>query len=92
MLAQAGGARRSPEACECQKLATGHLRYFCLGGNRAAGNRGIDFGYMYNGQWGREKSNWKWRSYSSNRWYSLKVEVRGDMYRAHLDGLLVLQR
>ena len=69
-------------------LGPGHLRYFCLGGNRAGGNRGIDFGYMFNGQWGREKGNWKHRSYSSNQWYSLKVEVRGGMYRAYLDGHL----
>ncbi|HEV3304339.1 MAG TPA: SUMF1/EgtB/PvdO family nonheme iron enzyme [Planctomycetaceae bacterium] len=69
-------------------LGPGHLRYFCLGGNRAAGNRGIDFGYMFNGNWGREKGNWQWRSYSSNQWYSLKVEVRGDIYRAYLDGHL----
>jgi formylglycine-generating enzyme required for sulfatase activity/serine/threonine protein kinase len=69
-------------------LGPGHHRYFCLGGNRAGGNRGIDFGFHYDGKWGREDGYWKWMNYASNRWYSLKVEVRGDAFRAYLDGEL----
>ena len=77
--------------------ATGDL--LPLAGTRAstasfdlAGNRGIDFSYLYNGKWGREDGNSKGLSYSSNRWYSLKVEVRGDTFRAYLDGVLQFEQ
>ncbi|HEX4071600.1 MAG TPA: SUMF1/EgtB/PvdO family nonheme iron enzyme, partial [Planctomycetaceae bacterium] len=69
-------------------LGPGHNRYFCLGGNRGGGNRGIDCGFHYDGKWGRENGYWKWLNYASNQWYSLKIEVRGDTFRAYLDGVL----
>ena len=57
-----------------------------------SGTSTIDFSYVYNGKWGREEGNWKGLSYSSNRWYSLKVEVRGDTFRAYLDGVLQFEQ
>jgi formylglycine-generating enzyme required for sulfatase activity/serine/threonine protein kinase len=69
-------------------LGPGHNRYFCLGGNRGGANRGIDFGFHYDGKWGRENGYWKRLNYASNRWYSLKIEVRGNTFRASLDGVL----
>ena len=60
---------------------------FCL-----AGNGWIDFSYIYNGKWGRRRVTAKGLRYSSNRWYSLKVEVRGDTFRAYLDGVLQFEQ
>ena len=39
-----------------------------------------------------EDGNSKGLSYSSNRWYSLKVEARGDTFRAYLDGVLQFEQ
>ncbi len=65
----------------------GHHREF-----RLAGNGNIDFSFVYNGKWGLEDGNSKGLSFSSNRWYSLKVEVRGDTFRAYLDGVLQFEQ
>ena len=50
------------------------------------------FRLVYNGKWGLADGNWKRLSYSSNRWYSLKVEARGDTFRAYLDGVLQFEQ
>ncbi|HET6324029.1 MAG TPA: SUMF1/EgtB/PvdO family nonheme iron enzyme [Planctomycetaceae bacterium] len=68
-------------------LGFGHYRRFNLDGNG-----GIDFSYFYNGKWGREDGNWKGLSFSSNRWYSLKFETRGDTFRAYVDGALQFEQ
>jgi hypothetical protein len=68
-------------------LGPGHYRKFFL-----EGNRWLNFSYSYNGKWGREEGNEKKLSYSSNRWYSLKVEARGDTFRAYLDGVLQFEQ
>jgi formylglycine-generating enzyme required for sulfatase activity/serine/threonine protein kinase len=68
-------------------LGPGHYREFSL-----IDNGHIDLSYRYNGKWGREESNSKGLSYSSNRWYSLKVEARGDTFRAYLDGVLQFEQ
>ncbi|HET6326454.1 MAG TPA: protein kinase, partial [Planctomycetaceae bacterium] len=65
----------------------GHHREF-----RLAANGNIDFSFVYNGKWGLEEGNSKGLSFSSNRWYSLKVEVRGDTFRAYLDGVLQFEQ
>ncbi len=68
-------------------LGPGQNREFCRGGNL-----GIDFSYHHNGKWGREAGNWKRLNFASNRWYSLKVEVRGAAFRAYLDGVLQFEQ
>jgi hypothetical protein len=60
-----------------------NYRKFCL-----AAKDLLDFSYYHNGTWGRERANLKTLNYSSNRWYALKVKVRGDTYWAYLDGAL----
>jgi formylglycine-generating enzyme required for sulfatase activity/serine/threonine protein kinase len=70
-----------------QWLGPGHYREFCL-----VDNGRIEFPYRYNGNWGREDGNRKRFSYSSNRWYPLKFEVRGDTFRAYLDGVLQFEQ
>jgi hypothetical protein len=60
-----------------------NYRKFCL-----AAKDLLDFSYYHNGTWGRERANLKTLNYSSNRWYALKVKVRGDAYWAYLDGAL----
>jgi serine/threonine protein kinase/formylglycine-generating enzyme required for sulfatase activity len=68
-------------------LGPGHYRKFFL-----EGNRWLNFSYSYNGKWGREEGNEKKLRYSSDRWYSLKVEARGDTFRAYLDGVLQFEQ
>jgi formylglycine-generating enzyme required for sulfatase activity/serine/threonine protein kinase len=68
-------------------LGPGHHREFSL-----LGNGGTQLLYRYNGKIGRENGNWKRLSLSSNRWYSLKVETRGDTFRAYLDGVLQFEQ
>ncbi len=68
-------------------LGPGHYRELSL-----IDNGRIDLSYRYNGKWDREESNSKGLRYSSNRWYSLKVEVRGDTFRAYLDGALQFEQ
>jgi serine/threonine protein kinase/formylglycine-generating enzyme required for sulfatase activity len=68
-------------------LGPGHRRAFSLGGNRW-----INLDYHYNGKWGREDGNGKGLSYSSNRWYSLTVKVRGDTFQIYLDGVLQFEQ
>jgi len=68
-------------------LGPGHYRAFYLWGNREMG-----FSYHYNGIRGQEAGNRKELSYSSNRWYSLKIEARGDTFRAYLDDVLQLEQ
>jgi formylglycine-generating enzyme required for sulfatase activity/serine/threonine protein kinase len=68
-------------------LGPGHNREYSLEGNRA-----IDFAYHTNGKWDRENGNRKPLSYSSNRWYSLKLEVRGDTFHGYLDGALQFEQ
>jgi formylglycine-generating enzyme required for sulfatase activity len=68
-------------------LGPGHYRRVDLGGNRA-----IDFSYQYQDKWGREDGNRKELRYSSNQWYSLKLEARGDTFRAYLDGVLQFEQ
>jgi formylglycine-generating enzyme required for sulfatase activity len=68
-------------------LGPGHYRYFDL-----TGNRGMNFNYAYSGKWGHDAGNSKGLSYASNRWYSLKVEARGDTFRAYLDGVLQFEQ
>ncbi len=70
-----------------QWLGPGHYREFCLKGNRE-----MEFDYRYNGKWDREDGNSKGLNYSSNRWYSLKVEARGDTFRVYLDGVLQFEQ
>jgi formylglycine-generating enzyme required for sulfatase activity/serine/threonine protein kinase len=65
----------------------GHHREF-----RLVGNGKIDFSFVYKGKWGREAGNSKRLSFSSNRWCSLKVEVRGETFRAYLDGALQFEQ
>jgi hypothetical protein len=60
-----------------------NYRKFCLGGKDL-----LDFSYYHNGTWGRERANLKTVNYASNRWYALKVKVRGETYSAYLDGAL----
>jgi serine/threonine protein kinase/formylglycine-generating enzyme required for sulfatase activity len=64
-------------------LGPGYFRRYLL-----ARNNWINFDYEYGRKWGREDGNGKWQPYSSNRWYSLKIEVRGATYRAYLDDML----
>jgi formylglycine-generating enzyme required for sulfatase activity/serine/threonine protein kinase len=68
-------------------LGPGHYREFCLKGNGET-----NFAYRYNGNWGREDGNSKGLSYASNQWYPLKLEVRGDTFRAYLDGVLQFEQ
>jgi len=68
-------------------LGPGYYRAFYL-----VGNREIGFSYHYNGIRGQETGNQKGLSYSSNRWYSLKIEARGDTFRAYLDGVLQFEQ
>jgi formylglycine-generating enzyme required for sulfatase activity len=64
-------------------LGPGHYRKFFL-----ASNRELNFSYSYDGKWSRDDGSRKKLSYSANQWYSLKLEVRGDTFRAYLDGVL----
>ncbi len=66
-------------------LGPGHYRSFLL-----AWNGWLNSEHAYNGKWGRD--NAISLKYSSNRWYSLKVEVRGDTFRAYLDGVLQFEQ
>ncbi len=66
-------------------LGPGHHRIFML-----AVNGWINFENIYNGKWARD--NAVGLRYSSNRWYSLKVEVRSDTCRAYLDGVLQFEQ
>jgi formylglycine-generating enzyme required for sulfatase activity len=68
-------------------LGPGHYRRFDL-----TRNSGIALDYDYNGKFGLEAGNSKGLRYSSNRWYSLKVEARGDTFRAYLDGVLQFEQ
>jgi serine/threonine protein kinase/formylglycine-generating enzyme required for sulfatase activity len=68
-------------------LGDSHHYTFLLGSNG-----GLDLCYVYNGKGGREDGNWKWMKWLSNRWYSLRIEVRGDTYRAYLDGELMAEQ
>jgi formylglycine-generating enzyme required for sulfatase activity/serine/threonine protein kinase/FKBP-type peptidyl-prolyl cis-trans isomerase len=68
-------------------LGPGHYRAFYL-----VWNREIGFSYHYNGIRGQEAGNQKGLNYSSNRWYSLKIETRGDTFRAYLDDVLQLEQ
>ena len=52
----------------------------------------MDFSYFYKEKSGRQEGNWKGLRYSSNRWYPLKVEVRGDTFRAYLEGVLQFEQ
>jgi formylglycine-generating enzyme required for sulfatase activity/serine/threonine protein kinase len=70
-----------------QWLGPGHYREFCLKGNGE-----IQFDYRYNGNWGREDGNSRRLSYSSNRWYLLKLEIRGGTFRAYLDDVLQFEQ
>ncbi len=67
-------------------LGPGHYRYFDLSGNTST-----SFDYEYNGKWGSD-GNRKKLPYASNRWYSLKVEARGDTFRGYLDGDLLFEQ
>jgi Sulfatase-modifying factor enzyme 1 len=67
-------------------LGPRHYRKFFL-----AANRELNFSYSYDGKWSREDGR-KRLSYSSNQWYSLKLEVRGDTFRAYLDGVLQFEQ
>jgi formylglycine-generating enzyme required for sulfatase activity/serine/threonine protein kinase len=62
-------------------LGPGHYRRFDLERNSA-----VNSSYVYDGI--RNEGDRKGLDYSSNRWNSLKVEVRGDTFRAYLDGVL----
>jgi serine/threonine protein kinase/formylglycine-generating enzyme required for sulfatase activity len=68
-------------------LGPGHYREFSL-----VDNGEENFAYTYNGKWGRENGNRKRLPYASNRWYTLKVEVRGDTFRGYLDGELLFEQ
>ncbi|HET6325449.1 MAG TPA: SUMF1/EgtB/PvdO family nonheme iron enzyme [Planctomycetaceae bacterium] len=57
-----------------------------------AGNREMNFSYRYKRKLGRDEGEWKARNYSSNQWYSLKVEARGATFRGYLDGVLQFER
>ncbi|HEV8003457.1 MAG TPA: SUMF1/EgtB/PvdO family nonheme iron enzyme [Planctomycetaceae bacterium] len=57
-----------------------------------AGNKELDFSYRYKRKMGRDEGEWKALNYSSNQWYSLKVEVRGATFRGYLDGVLQFER
>lgn len=67
----------------------GHYRDFAFIDHKA-----LDFGFIDKGVWGRDTDNggWKWLRYSSNRWYTLKLEVRGASFRASLDGVMKCQQ
>ncbi len=67
--------------------APGHYRRFDLEGNGA-----LDFSSFDDGKRAREPGNWKGLSYASNRWYSLKVEARGDAVSAYLNGVLQFKK
>ena len=67
-------------------LGPGHYRYFDLSGNTST-----SFDYDYNGKWGSD-GNRKGLRYSSNRWYTLKIEARGDTFRGYLDGDLLFEQ
>jgi len=52
-------------------------------------NEGIDFSSKAYSRWHRRNpSFWRLKKYDSNRWYTLKVEVRGPAVKAYLDGVL----
>jgi formylglycine-generating enzyme required for sulfatase activity/serine/threonine protein kinase len=68
-------------------LGPGHYRQLGLEGNRR-----LDFSSSFDGKRRRKEGDWKWINYSSNRWYSLKIEVRGDTFRASLDGVLQFEK
>jgi formylglycine-generating enzyme required for sulfatase activity/predicted Ser/Thr protein kinase len=68
-------------------LGPGRYRSFALSRNCET-----DLAYMFQEKPGREDGNVKELRYSSNVWYSLKLEVRADTYRAFLDGALVFEQ
>jgi formylglycine-generating enzyme required for sulfatase activity len=66
-------------------LGPGHHREL-----RFVGNEKIDYVYVYSGKFGADDS--KMLKYSSNRWYTVKIEVRGEIFRAYVDGVLQFEK
>ncbi|HEX4071732.1 MAG TPA: SUMF1/EgtB/PvdO family nonheme iron enzyme [Planctomycetaceae bacterium] len=62
-------------------MGPAHYRRFVL-----AGNGGIDFACVSDGKLIRKDNDWKKIEYASERWHTLKIEVRRYTFQAFLDG------
>ena len=68
-------------------LEPGHCQSFWLEQNRAS-----NFSWFADGKWNSEGAQSKECKYESNRWYTLKVEVRANTYRVYVDNNLQGER
>ena len=56
----------------------GSYRVFAVGNYF---NRGQDLSYSFGGRWGRHPSMYQPGSIAFNRWYTIRIEVRGSRVR-----------
>ena len=66
-------------------LGPGHHREL-----RFVRNEKIDYVYVYSGKFGADDG--KMLKYSSNRWYTVKIEARGETFRAYVEGVLQFEK